>query len=183
MVVWIRLSIDGIFCELEYMTRSSTYRWALTFAGRFDSMPLIASRNREQLRTLPCGTPCSCWKSSDCEAPIWVLKVLSLRKFRINSARFPLIPASWMVFSMWYLHAVSYAFSMSKKTAIICSLRLNESRMSVWSYMRASIVDLCFLKPNCMLDIAPLSSRVLTSLTFTTFSTSLHTELVSAIGL
>ena len=93
-----------------------------TFWGTLDRRSLIASVNKEQLRTLSCGTPCSCGCSEDSEVSILVLNCLLVKKFLMDIAMFPRIPFSWMDVKIPCLQVRSYAFFMSKKTAMVCSL-------------------------------------------------------------
>ena len=60
IAAWSRRSIDSTYNPVVKMTRSSTYRLLLTLCETVAVMLLIARAKRLQLRTLHCGTPCSC---------------------------------------------------------------------------------------------------------------------------
>ena len=104
---WRRRSMDGMWFDDVYITKSSTYRDAFVFAGRLDRAPFIARRKRVQLSTLPWGTPCSCGTSWESVEPILVLKVRSCRKLLMNQASGPLMFVDAMVCRTPYRHAVS----------------------------------------------------------------------------
>ena len=79
-------------------------------------------------------------------------------------------------------HVVSKAFSMSKKMAVTCSPRRKAFLIWVSSLMSWSVVDLFFLKPLWDLESLLFVSKYQIRRLLTSFSMSLHRQLVSAMG-
>ncbi|CAL4251460.1 unnamed protein product [Meganyctiphanes norvegica] len=104
-------------------------------------MELMAIRKRVQLKTLPCGIPFSTKKASDICVPIRTLMNLLDRKLIINLGKLPTSLRRDSALWIEYLQSMSYAFSMSKNTAIIYSLFKNVSWIALSSLTKQSIVE------------------------------------------
>ena len=74
--IYGQLEATGIWWEVEYSMRSSTYNAAFMEGERLAIALFIDIKKSEQLKTLPCGTPCSCSMAIKSVPPIRVWKVL-----------------------------------------------------------------------------------------------------------
>ena len=78
-------------------------------------MSLVYSAKRVQLSDLTCGIPSLRHSYVDVTSSIWVVIVLSVRKFFIHRYLLLCIPASVIFMKRPCLHILSYAFSRRKK--------------------------------------------------------------------
>jgi hypothetical protein len=129
----------------------STGRWTLLV------MPFMAMAKKVTLRTDPWGTPFSCMRGGDRTVPSWTRYRLLDIKLSKNIGKCPFICQWWRVHKIPYRQAVSYAFSISKKTATRCCFIKKAVRSvpqgipngppkigCVWSRTGCSIVGLDF---------------------------------------
>ena len=163
--------------------KSSTYRDPSVSVLSVSIIEFILISNRIGERILPWGTPCSWGCQSEYSVPTLVWNVLFCRKFSIKIGRFPLRPILWRSRSIPVFQVVSNAFSMSKKTTVTCSPFRKALRMKVSNLTNWSRVDLFFLKPLWNFEIFLFVSKNHISLLLTSFSMSLHRQLVNAMGL
>ena len=84
----------------------------------------------------------------------------------MNSIILPCIPMFYSCPSVFSVLNLLYAFSISKNIAAVVSFLLNPSRTFVIIFDIASIVLICFLKPNCLSSLFLSFSRYQTSLLF-----------------
>ena len=130
-------------------------------------------------RTLLCGTPSSWYCKFEKLDTTRTLNVLSKRKFFMNIGSLPLKPRSYRYRIIPYFHAVSYAFSKSKNTAVKFFFYMKVSLMKVSSRIKWSMVPLLFQNPVCIFVMWPFVSRYHVSLLFITRSIVLQRQLVN----
>ena len=163
------------------LVKSSTYRVQCTSDPSCFVILLMAIAKRVTLSTLPCGRPSSCTKYSDWEAPLLRRTPGMTGSLQQKLEDFLLDP----------FHACNLIFlvsilcrkpSLGQRTATVCFFSLNP--FSTWhvSWVRASMVDPCFLKPDCSGQRMLFFSRNHISLWFTILSNNLQMQLVSEIG-
>ena len=109
--VW---AVSGFF-PLHIIVRSSTNKNLLTGLDGFVTSFMVM---RNRLRTDPCGTPFSIVLDEERQFAILTQMVFVWRKFLMKLKM--LFPCFCRIFKIRYLHTISYAFSMSRHTAVKC---------------------------------------------------------------
>ena len=145
-----------------YIARSSAKSDSSTPFHSSSNIPLIVTRKRVTLSTLPCGIPKSvCLLCEMYPSTLTLIHLLPISS-QVNCIILPCIPMFSRSLSVFSLLTLSYAFWTSKKIAVVSSFLLNPSRV----FDITSIVLFCFLKSNCLSFILFYFSRYQTSLLF-----------------
>ena len=181
-VFWI-LTAAVLMLVSRHQNAPSSQKRLLVVSVQFENILLMAIRNSTTLRILPWGRPFSRLYLLDMKLFILTWIVLLFRKFCINVGRLPLSPRLCNSFSRPYAHTISNAFSISRKTAIRKSPSICTFLMAYSSWVRGSKVDRPFWKPNWWFTIVFVVSRRFISLFLIIFSISLHSVMVSDMGL